>query len=232
VTAYEKESSALGIILVEDEPVFMLGLEATLEFAEPPVKILAKVTAADEAVAAAREQLPDVIMIDLRIPIRVGPFRPSEANGIQAIAQISRAVPSVRILVLSYLDESDVLFEALSAGAHGYISKGDRYDGNDLARAIHLLAAGETIYGPTIAERIRAHYQRSSRDDLIERLTRREREILDLLVKRKTNHEIADALVISVKTVKTHVSNILAKLQIERRQEAVWLDRERNKPDA
>jgi len=227
----EKEPMMLGVILVEDEPVFMLGLEAALEIADPPICILAKETAADEAVAAVVNLLPDVTLIDLRIPPRMGSSRPSEANGIAAIRQIAQMTPSVRILVLSYLDESEVLFEALSAGAHGYISKGDRYTGNELARAIHRLVQGETIYGPSIAERIRNHWRQPSDSDLFERLTPREHEVLDLLVQRKTNAEIAEKLIISLKTVKTHVSNILAKLQIERRQEAAWLERERRRDE-
>lgn len=226
---HEREVTPLGVLLVDDEPVFMRGLEVALEIAEPPVHILAKATTAEDAIAAAREHLPDVAVLDLRIPIRIGPSRPSEANGLMAIRQIAQDAPSVRILVLSYHDDPGILFEALTAGAHGYIAKGDRYNGDDLAQAIHRLAQGETIYGPSIAERIRAHYQAASQPDLLAQLTPREREILDLLVQRRTNAEIAKHLVISVKTVKTHVSNILAKLQIERRQEAAWVQREQRR---
>jgi DNA-binding NarL/FixJ family response regulator len=117
-----EDEEALRVVLGEHEPVFMRGLEATLEIAKPPIQIVGKAMAADEGVTVVSLQLPDVVLIDLRLPPRLGPTRPAEEFGISAIRRIAQVAPTVRILVLSYLDEPTVLFEALSAGAHGYIS--------------------------------------------------------------------------------------------------------------
>jgi RNA polymerase sigma factor (sigma-70 family) len=218
-----------SVLIVEDEPVFRRGLRAVFEAFRHQLTIVDEAASASEAVRLAQELVPDVVLFDLRLPQYRGALaEPSWEYGVAAIEQIAQKVPHTRILVLSYLEDSDILFAALTAGAHGYISKGDGYDGKELVDAIQKIVAGEVIYGPTIAQRIRDHYQRKNKsEEALEHLTPRERQVLDLLIHRKSNSDIAEKLVISIKTVKTHVSNILAKLQLERRQEIYWRARER-----
>jgi NarL family two-component system response regulator LiaR len=211
----------VSILIVEDEPVFRMGLRAAFDRFANRIEIVGEATNAEEAVESVRNQIPDVVLLDLRLPDHRGmDVAPAWQHGVAAIRQIARVAPHTRVLVLSYKDEPEVLFAALHAGADGYITKGDGYDGVALVDAVQRVIAGEAIYGPLVAQCIRAYHQRvAARDDLVEPLTRRERQILDLLADQATNQEIADALVISVRTVKTHVANILAKLHLASRHE-------------
>jgi NarL family two-component system response regulator LiaR len=212
------------VLVVDDEPIFRRGVRGVLEAFAPRIALVGEAGCAEDAVTAVQDLVPDVVLFDLRLPPRRGVGAPGWKNGVRAITQMVRLAPSTRILVLSYLEESDALFAALGAGATGYIAKSDAFDGRDLVAAIEQLRKGETIYGPLIAQRIREYYQREHEPgEPGETLTPREREVLDLLIQRRTNREIAETLVISVKTVKTHVSNILTKFQIRRREEIPWL---------
>lgn len=209
------------LVIVDDEPVFRMGLRAVLAPYARQIELVGEASTAEEAIRQAAALVPDLILIDLRIPRDRG--TPSDLHwryGVHAIGECIRVVPRCNILVLSNHEETEVLLWALKAGAHGYVAKGDHYAGKDLVEALLRIDAGEAIYGPAVAERIRQiqiHGERAT--DLVEQLTPREREVLDLMAERKSNQEIADALVISIKTVKSHVANILAKLQIESRHE-------------
>lgn len=225
---------ALTVLLVDDEPVFREGLQAVLEPFAALVKVVGEAVSAEEAVTLTRELLPDIILFDLRLPQHPEENTLAWEHGVTAITRIAKLAPLTRILVLSYLEEPDVLFAALSAGAHGYIAKGDRFDGKALVHAVQRIKAGETIYGPVVAQRIREYYQHDdAQEQRFEPLTAREREVLDLLIQRKSNQQIAEKLVITIATVKTHVSSILAKLQLRRREEVIWQQhRERREPSS
>jgi DNA-binding NarL/FixJ family response regulator len=209
------------LLIVDDHLMFRRGVRAVLEVFSDQVEIVGEAGSAEEVVAKVQELVPDVVLLDLQLPLRPRSLgKPEWEHGIAAINQIARVSPCTRVLVLSYHEESYVLFSAMRAGAHGYITKGDSYDGKELLDAIQRIKAGDVFYGAVIAQLIREYHQSSRDPDAhSEPLTPRERQVLDLLAQRKTNAEIAEQLVISIKTVKTHVANILAKLHIESRHE-------------
>jgi len=213
--------TAVRIMIVDDHLMFRRGVRAVLETYTEQVDVIGEAATADDAVALVVDRVPNLVLLDLQLPERFGVLgRPAWEHGVGAIERIRRASPMTRILVLSYLEDPDILFAALRAGAHGYITKGDPYDGAGLVEAIRRTMAGEAFYGAVVAQLIREYHQRRRPEDQPpEMLTRREIEVLDLLVDRRSNQEIAEQLVISVKTVKTHVANILAKLHLESRHE-------------
>jgi len=223
--------TAVRIVIVDDHLMFRRGVRAVLETYAEQVDVMGEAATADDAVALVVDRVPNLVLLDLQLPERFGVLgRPAWEHGVSAITRIRRVSPMTRILVLSYLEDPDILFAALRAGAHGYITKGDPYDGAALVDAIRRTMAGEAFYGAVVAQLIREYHQhRRPEDQPPEMLTRREVEVLDLLVDRKSNLEIAEQLVISVKTVKTHVANILAKLHLESRHEIPVYVRQRGR---
>jgi DNA-binding NarL/FixJ family response regulator len=214
--------TAVRVMIVDDHWMFRQGVRAVLEMFNDQVEVVGEAASAVDAVEMVQERVPSVVLLDLQLPERLGVLgRSAWEHGVTAISQIARISPCTRVLVMSYHEEPEVLFAALRAGAHGYLTKGDHFDGAGLVDALCRTVAGEAFYGPLVAQLLREYHQQRSRepDTLIEPLTPREREVLDLLSDRRTNREIAEQLVISVKTVKTHVANILAKLHIESRHE-------------
>ncbi len=214
-------STPTRLLIVDDHLMFRRGVRAVLEAFSAQVEVVGEASSAEEAIADVQELVPEVVLLDLQLPQRSRQLdEPHWEHGVTTIGRIARIAPHTRVLVLSYHEESMILFAALRAGAHGYITKGDAYDGKELVEVIQRIRAGDVFYGAVIAQLIREHHQGSHEPGAYsEPLTPREREVLDLLAQRKTNAEIADLLVISIKTVKTHVANILAKLHIESRHE-------------
>ena len=214
--------SPVRMLIVEDHLMFRRSLRALLELFSDRVEIVGEAASAEDAIEMVREQAPDIVLLDLELPQRSGVLtRPAVEHGVGAIARIRQVSPCTYVLVVSNHEDATVLFSALQAGAHGYITKADPYDGEKLVDAIERTIGGEAIYGALVAQVIRDYHRRPSRslEAPHEELTPREREVLELLVDRKSNQEIADKLVISVKTVKTHVANILAKLHLDSRYE-------------
>lgn len=160
---------------------------------------------------------PDVVLMDLRMP---------DLDGIEATRRISRRTPSPAVVVLTMFEDDDSVFAAMRAGAHGYLLKGA--DQDEIVRAVGAAAAGEAIFGPEIATRVIDHFARGSgsASAAFPSLTDREREVLELLAAGKGNARIAHELVISLKTVRNHVSNIFAKLQVSDRSAAIVKARE------
>jgi DNA-binding NarL/FixJ family response regulator len=217
-----KTNQPIRVAIIEDDMYFRTGLQTVLSEYSDRVQVIGEAVCKTEAITLVREQAPQVALLDMRIPEnRLPASRPSEEQGIDAIKETSRISPATRILVLSYIDDPTVLFRALQAGAHGYIIKGEPYDGEWLAAAIERVVAGEIFYSPQIAQLIRDFHQKhgNEQNSVVEPLTPREREVLDLLADRKTNAEIAKALTIEISTVRTHVANILAKLHLSSRHE-------------
>jgi len=220
--ATDERTPPVRVIVADDHPMFRRGVCAVLDGYSDQVQVIGEASNVEDTVRMAREQQPGLVLLDLQMPERRGSLKPATwEQGIAAIQRIKALAPSPRILVLSLYEEAPILFAALRAGAHGYITKGDSYDGQALADAICRTVAGEAIYGAVVAQRIRDYHQQRGSEALppAERLTPREQEVLELLSDHKSNQEIAKELYISVKTVKTHVANILDKLHLDSRHE-------------
>jgi DNA-binding NarL/FixJ family response regulator len=205
-------TEAIRVLLVDDHPLVRGGLRALLA-SEPLVSIVGEATNGSEAISLALELEPDVILMDLHM---------SEVNGIEATRQILRVQPRIGVIALTMLEDDDTVFAAMRAGARGYLLKGA--DEAEVLRAIHAVAHGEAIFSPAIAGRL-IQFFASVRPvppaHLFPELTEREREILGMIARGKSNQEIAEELTLSPKTVSNHVSNIFAKLQVVDRAQAV-----------
>jgi DNA-binding NarL/FixJ family response regulator len=172
----------------------------------------------DEAVQLARAVQPDVILMDLNMP---------GLDGIEATRQIVQDSPRANVLVVTMYEDDESVFSALRAGARGYLLKGAGQ--GETLRAIRAVGHGEAIFGPAIAARVMGYFARPqppAAASLFPELTEREVEILRLIARGQTNQAIADALVLSLKTVRNHVSSICGKLQVADRAQAVIRARE------
>jgi DNA-binding NarL/FixJ family response regulator len=204
--------TATRVVVADDHPTFRRGLAALLGSLDD-VELVGEAADGDAAVALVAQTLPDVVVMDLNMP---------GVNGIDATRRIVAAHPSVAVLVLTMLDEDESVFAAMRAGARGYVVKGA--DTADVLRALESVARGDAVFGPAVASRVLSYLTRplSARDPvLFPELTDREREILELLARGKTNSEIARTLVVSPKTVRNHVSNVFTKLQVRDRGDAI-----------
>lgn len=205
-------SECIRVLIADDHPLFRDGLRVMLEAADG-FEVVGEATTGEEAVAATVELRPDVALMDIAMP---------GVNGIEATRNIMAADPQARVLMLTMLEDDDSIFAALRAGARGYLLKGARRD--EALRAIRAVANGEAIFGPGIAERLAQYFavRRSpSSAAPFPELTEREREILDLIAQGRTNAQIADHLVVSLKTVRNYVSSIYSKLQVADRAQAM-----------
>jgi DNA-binding NarL/FixJ family response regulator len=210
---------ALRLLIADDHPAFRAGLRLLLESLDDfDIEVVGESENGEQALAAAIELSPDVIVMDLQMP---------GLGGIETTRRVVAAAPHVRVLVLTMFDDDNSVFAALRAGAHGYVLKGAGQE--QLARAIRAVSEGESIFSPAIAKRVIESFTRpaASRGPLVfPELTDREREVLDLIARGLPNPEITRRLVLSPKTVRNHVSNILAKLQARDRSAAIVRARE------
>lgn len=199
----------IKVLIADDHPVVREGLRGLLEV-QPNIDLVGEAIDGVEAVEKARTLSPDVILLDMVMPRK---------DGLQAIAEIKEANPGARILVLTSFSESDKAFPAIKAGALGYLLKDS--SPQELLQAIRNVFQGEVSLHPSIARLlVQELSQPPSLPPTEEPLTERELEVLQLIVKGMSNQEIADALVVGERTVSTHVSNILAKLQLANRTQA------------
>ncbi|CAN5477886.1 response regulator transcription factor [soil metagenome] len=207
----------ISVLIADDNERFRDGLRALVSVA-PDLSLAGMATSGDDAVDLAARLQPDVILMDIRMPGQ---------NGIEATRRILQTSPHIGVLMLTMLEEDDSVFAAMRAGARGYLLKGALKA--EILRAIRGVASGEAIFGPTIAQRLMQYFAearpRVEVYDLPD-LTEREREILGLIAQHHTNPQIAERLYLSPKTVRNHVSNIFAKLQVADRAEAIIRARE------
>jgi NarL family two-component system response regulator LiaR len=199
----------IRILIADDHPIVRDGLR-TLIATEPGLELVGEATNGVEAVAMAKTSQPDVILMDLVMPVK---------NGIEAIGEIKRDNPQVSILVLTSFSEEDKVFPAIRAGALGYILKDTTPQ--QLIQAIYDVHRGEASLHPSIAlQLIRELNQPSDLPLAADPLTESELEVLRLLAQGLTNQEIAERLVRSEWTIRTHVRNILSKLHLANRTQA------------
>ena len=201
----------IRVLVVDDHPAFRRGLELMLADVDD-VEVVGMAEAGTQAVELVESAAPDVVLMDLRMP---------GLDGIEATRRISRRDPATSVVVLTMFEDDDSVFAAMRAGARGYLLKGA--DQDEIIRAIHSAAAGEALFGPEIAVRIIKHFATGpgSTSIAFPSLTEREREVLEMIAAGKGNATIANQLMISLKTVRNHVSNIFTKLQVSDRSSAI-----------
>lgn len=196
----------IKVILVDDHEMVRLGLKSFLDL-QPDVEVVGEASNGRAGIELALDLYPDVVVMDLVMP---------EMDGVEATLELLKDWPDAKILVLtSYLD-NEKIYPVIDAGAKGYMLKTS--SAAEILNAIKKVALGELAIETEVDKKIKAH---DANPDLHEDLTARERDILNLLAKGYDNQTIADELFISLKTVKTHVSNILAKLNVTDRTQAV-----------
>lgn len=201
----------IRVLIVDDHPLFRKGLRTMLESLSETV-VTGEATTGREAVDLTLSLEPDVVLMDLQMP---------EGGGLAAIRELSQRKPEARILVVTLFDDDESVFTALKAGARGYILKDA--DEDEMVRAIQAVARGEAIFSPAVASRLIDYFSAArtrSEEGAFPELTDREREILVLIARGRSNAEIAEELTISLKTVRNHASNIFNKLQVADRTQA------------
>jgi DNA-binding NarL/FixJ family response regulator len=209
VTDLEAMTRAL---IADDHASFRSGLRALLETAGD-ITVVGEAGNGDEAVRMAMTLGPDVVLMDLNMP---------GMDGLEATRRIVDGAPHVAVLVVTMYDDDDSVFNAVRAGARGYVLKGAQRA--EILRAVRAVASGEAIFGPGVARRLMAFFARPRPTvgvAAFPELTEREREILELVAQGRSNTEITAQLVLSPKTVRNHVSNIFSKLQARDRAEAI-----------
>jgi DNA-binding NarL/FixJ family response regulator len=204
----------LRILIADDHPVFRHGIRALLD-STPGMEIAGEATSGDEVIALAEQLQPDVILMDVKMP---------GLNGIEATQRIMQSSPQTRILVVTMFEDNASVFPAMRAGARGYVLKDASKE--EILRAIQAVGNGEAIFSPSIATRLISFFATPRADlvlsqDVFPELTDREHEILDLIASGAPNHEIAEQLGLSIKTVSNYISNIFNKLQVADRSEAI-----------
>ena len=209
----------VSVVLADDQALMRMGFRMVLE-AEEDITVVGEASDGTSALAQAKALHPDVILMDVRMP---------GMNGIEATEHIAQECPSTRVLILTTFDLDEYAFAGLRAGASGFLLKDTRP--TELAEAIRTVASGEAVVSPRITQRMLEMFaaslpssdapEQSSCDPRIDSLTPREKEILVLMSQGMSNAEIAAHLVVSATTVKTHVGNVLAKLDVRDRVQAV-----------
>jgi DNA-binding NarL/FixJ family response regulator len=203
-------SRPIRVLIADDHPLFRDGLIALLDEG-PGTELAGAATSGIEAVDLARETQPDVVVMDLHMPVM---------NGIEATRRIVTDSPGITVLVLTMFDDDASVFSALRAGARGYLLKGA--DQEQIRCGIAAAANGEIIFGGQLAARMLAYFTAAAAPQpVFPQLTEREREVLELVAQGRANTAIAARLSLSQKTIRNHVSNILAKLQVADRAQAI-----------
>jgi DNA-binding NarL/FixJ family response regulator len=200
------------VVLADDQELIRVGLKVMLE--TRGVKVLAEASDGREAITLVRRHRPDVVLMDVRMPV---------LDGIAATEAIVAEGLPTQVLVVTTYDLDELVYRALRAGAAGFLLKNTPAD--RIAHGVALVAAGESLLSPTLTRRLIEQYVNrpppGGGGSLVDRLTDRERDVLRLVAHGLSNAEIADTLVVSLSTVKTHVNRIFAKLHLENRVQAV-----------
>ncbi len=201
----------MKILLVDDHEVVRLGLKALLS-RNPQFQVVAEAGNATEALDQVARYKPDVVVMDIRLPGK---------SGIEATREIVAKYPDTKVIMLTSYAEDELLFDAISAGASGYVLK--QIGSGDLVSALDKIGRGESLIDPALTQKVFQRVREASRkaeDEAFAALSDQELKILALVSKGKTNKEIADAIFLSEKTVRNYVSSILSKLSLSTRAEA------------
>lgn len=216
----EPGTEPIRVLIADDHALFRRGLEMVLAEDEG-IQLVGQARDGAEAVQVASEAVPDVVLMDIRMP---------KTSGIEAARRMKEVAPSAKIVMLTISDEEDDLFEAIRAGASGYLLKDIPLD--EVADAVRSVHGGQSLINPSMAGKLLSEFATLARRDEGEqavkhvaapKLTDREMEVLRLVARGMNNRDIAKELFISENTVKNHVRNILEKLQIHSRMEAVMI---------
>ncbi|MFG2818787.1 response regulator [Kitasatospora sp. NPDC048365] len=212
----------IRVVVADDQELVRAGFGMILD-AQPDIEVVAEAADGLEAVEAVRTHAPDVLLLDVRMPVM---------DGLEAARRVCAEFPDCKVIMLTTFDIDDYVYDALYAGASGFLLKDVRRD--DLAHGVRMVASGEALLAPSVTRRLIGEFTarrglpgagpgQPSRTPsrLLEQLTSREAETLRLLARGLSNAEIAAELVVSEHTVKTHVSNVLAKLRLRDRVHAV-----------
>jgi DNA-binding NarL/FixJ family response regulator len=200
------------VLIADDHPLFREGMRGRLDRVGD-ITVVGEAASGQEAVDLARKLEPHVVLMDIKMP---------GLNGIEATREILRANPRVGVLMLTMFEDDDSVFAAMRAGAKGYLLKDS--GGEEVVHAIRAVTSGEAVFGAGVAERILGFFsvpRSGAPQRAFPELTEREEEVLSLVAQGKSNQEIARQLFVSLKTVRNHVSNILVKLQVADRAQAV-----------
>jgi DNA-binding NarL/FixJ family response regulator len=205
------------VLLVDDHEVVRMGLRTLLDKREG-LTVVAEAGTVAEAVSAAGQHRPDVVVMDIRLP---------DGNGVEACREIRGEMPEVKVIMLTSYADDEAVYGSIMAGAAGYLLKQTR--GQNLAEAIERVARGESLLDPSVTEKVLARMRAlaSGEGDELAALTDQERKVLVFIAEGKTNKEIAAEVFLSDKTVKNYVSSILSKLNLRRRSEAAAFMAER-----
>ncbi|MBX3048097.1 MAG: response regulator transcription factor [Anaerolineales bacterium] len=201
----------LKILLVDDHEVVRLGLKSLLSN-YPKFEVVAEAGNAEQAIRLAAEYKPDVIVMDIRLPGK---------SGIEATREITTAQPDTKVIMLTTFADDDLLFDAISAGASGYVLK--QIDSGELINALERIGRGESLLDPAVTQQVfkrMRETQRKAETEAFSPLTDQELRILGLVAQGKRNKEIASEVFLSEKTVRNYVSSILSKLSLATRAEA------------
>jgi DNA-binding NarL/FixJ family response regulator len=207
---------SIRVVVADDQELVRSGFSMILE-AQQDIEVVAEAGDGAEAVAAVRRHTPDVLLLDIRMPVM---------DGLEAARRVC-AQSSCKVVMLTTFDLDEYVYDALYAGASGFLLKDVRRD--DLVHAVRVVAGGDSLLAPTITRRLVADIVRRRREEAatatapgrLDALTAREVEILRMLARGLSNAEIATTLFVSEHTVKTHVSNVLSKLGLRDRVQAV-----------
>jgi len=219
-------ATSVRVVIVDDHSIFRSGLKADLDAS---IEVVGEAHDVESAVAAVTDAAPDVVLLDVHLP-GVG-VPAGTSGGAEVIRRAAASVPGTRFLALSVSDKAEDVVGVIRAGARGYITKGS--SGADVSRAVHAVASGDAVFSPKLAGFVLDAFgaavgETAAASDELDRLSAREQEVMRLIARGYAYKEVAAALFISTKTVESHVSAVLRKLQLSSRHElTAWANARR-----
>ncbi|WP_116082175.1 response regulator transcription factor [Agromyces sp. PvR057] len=225
-TAETAGAASVRVVIVDDHSIFRSGLKADLDAS---IEVVGEAHDVESAVLAVTDAAPDVVLLDVHLPGVDVPAGTS--GGAEVMRRAAASVPATRFLALSVSDKAEDVVGVIRAGARGYITKGS--SGADVSRAVHAVASGDAVFSPKLAGFVLDAFgaavgETAAASDELDRLSAREQEVMRLIARGYAYKEVAAELFISTKTVESHVSAVLRKLQLSSRHElTAWANARR-----